>query len=241
MSLDRVWLPSVNVSSRGGASVRLLVLHTSEGAETFYALGSYFSQSSAQVSSHVGIDDVAAGTIGEYANRSQKAWTSAGANPVAVQAELCTPSGAAMGWSVDDWHRHDKMLVNTAAWLAEEAAIFDIPLTRLTAAQAQGSGRGVCQHVDLGSWGGGHLDCGPNFPIDYVLDMARSGTIPPTMTSEDEDMLIKEPDGTVLQLIYDGAQSYWRTLPDRAAALLPTAALIEDDGTLKSLWKVGAD
>ena len=165
-------------------SVQLLVLHTSEGATTLYSLGGFFAQESAQVSSHVGIDDVTEGTIGEYVKRTDKAWTSSGANPVACQAELCTPSGAAMGWSVDDWHEHECMLVNAAAWLAEEAAALDIPLTKLSAAEAQGGATGVCQHVDLGAWGGGHYDCGPNFPIDYVLNLARGiasggGAVPP--------------------------------------------------------------
>ena len=64
------------------------------------------------------------------------------------------------------------MLQNCAAWIAEEAKAFGVPLVRLTAAQAQGSGRGVCQHVDLGSWGGGHVDCGPGFPMDEVIAMA---------------------------------------------------------------------
>jgi hypothetical protein len=41
------------------------------------------------------------GTIGEYVSRPNKAWTQSGANPVAVSAELCTPSGAAASWTRD--------------------------------------------------------------------------------------------------------------------------------------------
>jgi len=65
------------------------------------------------------------------------------------------------------------MLENTARWIAEESDAFSIPIVKLTSTQAQGSGRGVCQHVDLGGWGGGHWDCGGNFPIDKVLEMAK--------------------------------------------------------------------
>ena len=64
------------------------------------------------------------------------------------------------------------MLVNAADWIREECARFDLPMRRLTPAEAQGGGRGVCMHVDLGSWGGGHWDCGPGFPFDDVLAVA---------------------------------------------------------------------
>jgi len=66
------------------------------------------------------------------------------------------------------------MLENCARWIAEEAAYFGIPVSRLTPTQAQGSGRGVCQHSDLGAWGGGHWDCGGSFPMDKVLSLAKS-------------------------------------------------------------------
>ena len=170
MSLTRKQMPSPNYSSRGGAKVRLIVIHTAEGATTIEELGSFFSQRSAEVSSHTGIDSKP-GTIGEYVRRGDKAWTGAGANPVAVQTELC----AFAKWSRSEWNRHPVMLENCARWIAEEAAHFGIPITRLTPTQAQGTGRGVCQHVDLGSWGGGHWDCGGGFPLDDVLEMARGG------------------------------------------------------------------
>lgn len=167
MALTRKWIPSPNYSSRGGASVRLIVLHTAEGALTIESLGNFFASSSSQVSSHTGADDKK-NTVGEYVKRGNKAWTAANANPVATQLELC----AFASWSTDEWHRHPNMLDNCAKWIAEEAKYFGIPIVRLNSSQAQGSGRGVCQHVDLGSWGGGHHDCGSGFPMGYVLEMA---------------------------------------------------------------------
>jgi N-acetylmuramoyl-L-alanine amidase len=166
--LTRRAIPSPNYSSRGGAGVRLIVIHTAEGARSIDELGNFFASSSSGVSSHTGIDDTA-GTIGEYVKRANKAWTAANANPVAVQTELC----AFAEWSPAEWDRHPAMLENCARWIAEEAAYFGIPIAKLSPAAAQGSGRGVCQHSDLGSWGGGHWDCGGGFPIDRVLEMAR--------------------------------------------------------------------
>lgn len=189
MALRRVPVPSPNYSSRGGATVTTIVLHTAEGALTYQSLGAFFANPASGVSSHVGIDDTA-GTVGEYVPRSGKAWTAANANGWSVQAELC---GFA-AWSPDEWARHPNMLANTAAWIAEEAAAFGIPLVKLSPAQAQNPGvRGVCQHADLGSMGGGHWDCGPGFPIDQVLAMAAGQTPapqPPSPTTGEIEMFM---------------------------------------------------
>ena len=167
MALRRVSIPSPNYSSRGGSSVRLIVIHTAEGAKTYQSLGNYFASSSSGVSSHTGIDDTP-NECGEYVRADYKAWTASNANPVAIQTELC----AFANWSTDEWHRHPNMLLNCATWIAEEAARFGIPIVALNASQAQGGGRGVCQHADLGSWGGGHWDCGSGFPMNEVIGMA---------------------------------------------------------------------
>ena len=168
--LTRKAFPSPNYSSRGGATVRLVVIHTAEGATTIESLGSYF-QGNVDASSHTGIDDKL-GIVGEYVKRANKAWTAASANPVAVQTELC----AFAKWTAAEWAKHDNMLENCARWIAEEAAAFNLPITKLNAQQAQGSGRGVCQHNDLGTFGGGHWDCGTGFPIDSVLARAKELT-----------------------------------------------------------------
>jgi hypothetical protein len=168
VALTRQAIPSPNYSSRGGATVRLAVIHTAEGARTYQELGNFFASPSSGVSSHVGIDDTP-GVIGEYVRRPDKAWTQGNANPVAVSVELC----AFAGWAAAEWDRHPTMLDNCARWLAEESAALSLPLVKLTAGQAQGAGHGVCQHADLGAWGGGHWDCGSNFPLDDVLHAAQ--------------------------------------------------------------------
>jgi GH25 family lysozyme M1 (1,4-beta-N-acetylmuramidase) len=193
MALRRVWIPSPNYSRPRGMDVRLIVLHTTEGAQTFRSLGEFFSRSSAQVSSQVGIDDTP-GVIGEYVHRPDAAWTAAAGNRPGVHAELCTPRGAADGWSRATWMGpHRQMLINAAAWIAEEAAHFGIPIVGLSPAQAQGGSRGVCQHSDLGAMGGGHHDCGPGFPMDYVLQLARGGGQPPKPKPDDHELSDEEP------------------------------------------------
>jgi len=183
MPLTRKPIPSPNWSSRGGVTVRLIVIHTAEGATTIEELGNYFANPASGVSSHTGIDDQP-GVVGEYVQRTGKAWTAANANPVSVQTELC----AFAAWTAGDWNKHPNMLDNCARWVAEEAAAFKLPITRLTVSEAQGSGRGVCMHVDLGAWGGGHWDCGTSFPLDDVLEAARA------YTSRDEEDQMGYPD-----------------------------------------------
>ena len=179
MSLRRVWMPSPNYSSRGGTRVRLIVVHTAEGALTIEALGSFFASSSSGVSSHTGADD-SPNTVGEYVKRANKAWTQANANPYSVAIELC----AFAGWSAAEWARHPTMLENCGRWIAEEAKAFGIPLKRLSAAEAQGGAAGVCGHNELGASGGGHWDPGPDFPWSDVLAIAKGGA--PAVAPPDE-------------------------------------------------------
>jgi hypothetical protein len=161
----------------------LIVLHTAEGALTYQSLGGFFGQSSSQVSSQVGTDDTP-NTVGEYVSRGNKAWTQSEFNPVATSNELC----GFVAWSRDEWmNNHHVMLENCAKWIAEEAAHFNIPIVKLSPSDAQGSGRGVCDHRSLGPRGGGHSDVGDNFPFDYVIDMAKGGAQQPA--TEDTDMI----------------------------------------------------
>jgi hypothetical protein len=173
--------------------VRLIILHTAEGSLTIESLGNFFSNYANQVSSHTGADDKL-GKIGEYVTRGNKAWTAANYNPYGVQLELC---GFA-SWSTATWkNEHHNMLRNAADWIAEESKKFGVPITKLTAGQAQGNGRGVCQHIDLGAGGGGHVDCGNGFPMDYVLDMARGAVKPP------EPEFYGDPGEEMMQLQFD--------------------------------------
>ena len=211
MALNRVAIPSPNYSSRGGTAVRLVVLHTAEGSRTYQSLGSYFQNPASGVSSHVGIDDTP-GTVGEYVQPGNKAWTQGNANPYSVAAELC----AFAAWSLPEWQGHGTMLQNTAQWVAEECARFGIPLRKLTASQAQGGQAGVCQHADLGASGGGHWDCGPGFPMDDVLAMAAGQ--PPgggtTTKRKGQEMIAATETG----------RGYWIAKPDGAVYAFGDAA-----------------
>ena len=180
MALIRDWYPTANKSS-GGAK-RLIVIHTTEGWGTsptgMYDCAIYF-QGPVGASSQVCIDNYHPGRIAECVSRGYGAWTQCNYNSVAVAAEQCGYAS----WSRDTWlGQKEPLLRNTAQWIAEESQALGIPITDLTASQAQGSGRGVCYHSELGSAGCGHGDPGGGYPLDVVLGWAREyagGTTPP--------------------------------------------------------------
>jgi hypothetical protein len=197
MALRRIWTPTGNYS--GGGTKRILVIHTMEGftgPNGAHDCAVYF-QGDVGASSQVCIDNNR-GTVWEGVSRANASWTQCNYNGAAVS---CEQSGYA-SWSRSYWlGNRDAQLRNIADWLAEESAHFGIPLTDLSASAAQGGGRGVCYHSELGSAGCGHSDPGAGFPLDVVLDWARGGNTvepepepePPKQQEVDDDMVAIPP------------------------------------------------
>jgi hypothetical protein len=153
-------------SSRGGVRPRLIVLHITvshnrPGSGDVKAIADYFGHLSTQASSHI-IND-AEGNDCRCVPDEAKAWTQAAYNPQSLsieQVEYADKPRAA--WLKDN----AKGLENTALWVAYWSVKYGIPLRKSTS-------NGVCQHRDLGAAGGGHVDCGPGYPIDVVIEKAR--------------------------------------------------------------------
>ena len=81
-----------------------------------------------------------------------------------------------------------------------------------------------------------------------ILDRAFGAApapIPPTTPpaappTPGGDMFIRNKN-VVYQLIFDGARSYWRSIPANAASSVPAAWIIDDaSGAWLGLWQVGA-
>ena len=178
MSLIRHWYPTGNYS--GGGTKRLLIIHSMEGFTGKSGAKDcviYF-QGNVGASSHVCIDNNR-GEIWEGVARQNGAWTQCNYNSVSIS---CEQSGYA-SWSRQYWlDNRSNQLHNVADWLAEESKKTGIPLVKLTASQAQGSGRGIAYHSDLGNTGCGHHDPGAGWPLDKVLEWAgaSSSTPPPS-------------------------------------------------------------
>lgn len=157
---------SRNRSSRGGVKPRLIVLHITvsmnkPGLQDVIGILEFFDRPSTQASSHIVNDRE--GNDGRCVPDEWKAWTCAAYNPQSLnieQIEYEVKSRAR--WMSES----RKQLDNTALWVAYWSQKYNIPLVHSTT-------RGVCQHRDLGAAGGGHADCSPDYPLDYVLGKAQ--------------------------------------------------------------------
>jgi hypothetical protein len=160
-----------NQSSRNGVKPRVIVLHSTEsherpGLSDLQGLGSWFDNGSAQASSHVGND--AEGNDARFVADDRKAWTQGQENPRCLSIEQI---GFARE-SRKQWLDQPKQLRNTAEWIAYWSKKYGIPIRKSTQ-------HGVCQHTDFPSQS--HTDCGPGYPFDHVLSLAREiadGVVP---------------------------------------------------------------
>ncbi len=186
---------SARSSSRNGATVRWIGLHTSEG--TSYGARGLRDATWWEGSSHAICDDEElldhhSGCV----HPDRYAWTLRSGNPKSVNIEQV----AFAKWSRDEWlNNHMPMLRNTARWVADMHARFpNIPIIYIGTQGVRDNAFGVIQHNDYtqGTGDGTHWDCGPGYPIDVVIDLARDianpvplpTPVPPT--EEDDPMAL---------------------------------------------------
>jgi hypothetical protein len=169
-------------SSRNGAAVRALAVHTTEGAMTVGALRAFFDRPDAKGSSHAGADDsgaLADGAVDGFVSYDRAAWTLRNGNAWSDNLELC----AFAGWTRSQWLTRPRLLEACALWLARRHKARGIPLTKLTVAQLRAGTHGVIDHDDYSdaTGDGTHWDVGENFPWDVVIPRAiqlAGGTAP---------------------------------------------------------------
>lgn len=151
------------------SSVDLLVLHTAEGPTDAHDLGRYFRDTDRDASSHSGAD---ASCLVNYVHFTDTAYAAPGANADGDHLELC---GFA-SWSHAEWMAHDGLLDQAAKWLAQRAHARAIPLVFRDAAELKADKRGVTFHREVSEAFhlSTHTDPGLHFPIDHVLELART-------------------------------------------------------------------
>jgi hypothetical protein len=160
-------------NSRGGATVRVACVHTTEGVLTVAALREFFNRPGATGSSHAGADAdgvLAEGADGGFVPYDQAAWTLRNGNPWSDNLELC---GFA-AWTRAQWLARPKLLEACAQWLAGRNRARGIPLVKLTVDQLRAQMRGVIDHDDYtdATGDGTHWDVGESFPWDVVMPRA---------------------------------------------------------------------
>jgi N-acetyl-anhydromuramyl-L-alanine amidase AmpD len=167
---ERIKRSVVNQSERTGGHPRLIVLHATEGhnyvgIRDLKNLGDYFNNPGVQASSHVAVD--AEGNSAQFVADGKKAWTCAGFNSASLNIEQ-------IGFSAQKfWPSAQERKV--AKYCAYWSVKYAIPLRQAVVNSSGGQvyKSGVCQHSNLGVYGGNHGDCGPNYPFKRVLRMAR--------------------------------------------------------------------
>lgn len=158
-------------SSREGARIHGLVLHTTEGGDSprgdadLKTLGSVFDNEEA--SAHIGVN--VKGKFGRYVEDSAKAWAVCNFNQVTLSLEQI---GFA-AFSKEEWFKRHDQLHGAAEFLAYGHTHYGVPLRKGNVSGGAIVTPGVFQHKDLGESGSGHSDCGDGYPEGYVILLAR--------------------------------------------------------------------
>jgi N-acetylmuramoyl-L-alanine amidase len=185
-------IPSPNYQSRGNARVRLVILHTSEGARDVTSLGNYLANPAVQASYHVAFDDQ---QTMQYVDYQYESWSTLSANPISDCGCCC---GFA-AWTRDQWlNEHKGMLENAAQWVAARCKARGLPIRRLSLDEVAACRAnpnhpgGVIGHWDWtrGAQDGTHTDPGEQFPWDWVITRAQqiAGGVPAPKAREHRSM-----------------------------------------------------
>jgi hypothetical protein len=186
-------------SSRNGAAVLWIVIHTAEGptdefpsrpdldAGSAEDLLAFFRGKTDRSCHAIADDDKLLDRLVDY---SRAAWTLRNGNPRSDNLEMC---GLA-SWSRAEWLTHKGMLSNAARWVAGRLKARQMPVHRVTVAEcAARTARGYMDHntYTVATKDGTHWDCGPNFPWDVfgqMVTLAYNGGNPIMATLDAQDI-----------------------------------------------------
>lgn len=149
-------------SSRLGAAIQLIVLHTTEGVMELRDRAVWWDGQEA--SAHVGVKD---GKSARYVPDDEKAWTQKFYNPMALAIEI-EGFSAWLHWR----RKRGDDVREVARWIAHWSLTYDIPIRLGIVLGGRVLRTGVVGHRRLGLLGGGHHDPG-NFPVLYCMRLAR--------------------------------------------------------------------
>lgn len=192
-----------NSSSRRGARVIWVCVHTAEGIRKASDLKAFFERST-NASSHAVADDST--LLDNLVPYDRASWTLRNGNSRSDNLELC---GFA-AWSRAEWiNNHQGMLNNAAAWVRSRCLARGIPIVHLLPADVKAGRAGVIGHVDYtqGTGDGTHWDPGPGFPWDIVIARAAGGT-----SAANEENELNDEEKNRLKLIEQEVRTITREL-----------------------------
>jgi len=172
-------------SSRNGARIIWVCLHTAEGSRRRSDLYHFFDTVRSG-SSHGGADGT--GLDDGWVPDDQAAWTLLNGNPRSLNLEMC---GFAR-WSRAQWLSEGtvdgvvnprQMIRNAAEWVRRKCDKHGIPRQHIGSAGVAAGRPGVIMHWDytVGASDGDHTDIGGNFPWDVLFADVNG-------TSSEDDM-----------------------------------------------------
>jgi hypothetical protein len=226
------WRP-ISVNMGGNITNNLgLILHHQAGNGSLF---NFFNSSSAQVSAHFWVSKT--GVIEQYVDTSRVAWHGRSLNSryVGVETEGCPTSPYAEPLT--------------------DAAIQALARIYKEGNQRHGWVNALASADGQKGFGFHRMAVATGCPCDVRLNRRRdilniafgatpSPTPPPTPETPPYTggAVFIRNNNIVYQLIYSGAQSYWRSIPGPAASQIPSAWIINDpNGALLGLWRIGAN
>lgn len=164
---NEYWVKSPSFSSRNGAKVDLLLLHTQEGVGNADSLARFLADGRNSVSYHytVSQDPVDGGvTVCDVVDTDQASWSALSANSRSIN--LCF-AGSSVRWSRQDWLKQSKAIDVAAYLFVQDAKKYGIPL-RVLAPAYNSPPPGIADHNYVTKYlrDGSHTDVGQNFPWD---------------------------------------------------------------------------
>lgn len=163
-------IATTNYSSRNGAKVIWVAIHTTEGIMDARDLGFYWQRIN-NGSSHAGCDNSKTVT---YVDTKNASWTLLNGNSKSVNMEIC---GWAR-WTREEWLGPQRgRLVQAANWTRQMCDKFGIPKRYIGAAGVTRGEAGIIGHVDYtyGAKDGDHTDPGRGFPWDVFIQIVNEG------------------------------------------------------------------
>ncbi len=160
---------SPNQSSRNGAPIRLIVVHSTESdnvkgsSRDLVNVADFLCRPSTQASSNVIVDSD--GHSARLVADGAKAWAQMGFNSWALSIEQIGRA-ASEHWTPAE-------IQEAARWVARWNKLHRVPIQRGSVAGGRVVHAGVVTHKSLGQAGGGHVDPGGNYPLDAMLRLAR--------------------------------------------------------------------
>jgi hypothetical protein len=186
-------------SSRNGATVIWVVIHTAEGptdsapgdprvdAGSAEDLLAFFEPKTDRSCHAIADDDHLLDALVPY---DREAWTLRGGNPRSDNLEMC----ALASWSRAEWLDHLPMLRIAARWVAGRLKARGLPNHRVSVAEcAARSVGGFMDHYTYtkATGDGTHWDVGPNFPWD-VFDPLVTKALTGAPLDEEDDVTAEE-------------------------------------------------